>query len=78
MLITLLVTLASLASASIRRYPDFSAVQWHAVLLAHLTAVAVRAGYLGWHLRERPGASRGQGRLPGGPRHHHAGRYRRG
>ena len=38
-LITLLVTLASLTSTSIRRYPDFSMAQWHAVLLAHLTAV---------------------------------------
>jgi hypothetical protein len=45
-LITLLVTLASLTSASIRRYPDFSAAQWHAVLLAHLTAVAVGAPIL--------------------------------
>ena len=39
-LITLLVTLASLTSASIRSYPDFSPAQWHAVLLAHLPAVA--------------------------------------
>jgi hypothetical protein len=45
-LITLLVTLASLTSASIRSYPDFSAAQWHAVLLAHLTAVAVGAPIL--------------------------------
>lgn len=40
-LITLLATLGSISSASIRRYPDFSAGQWHAVLLAHLTAVEV-------------------------------------
>jgi hypothetical protein len=39
-LIVLLVTGASLASASIRRYPDFSAAQWQGVLLAHLPAVA--------------------------------------
>jgi hypothetical protein len=39
-LIVLLVTAASLASASIRRYPDFSAAQWHAVLLGHLPVVA--------------------------------------
>jgi hypothetical protein len=45
-LITLLVTLASLTSASIRRYPDFSVAQWHAVLLAHLTAVAAGAPVL--------------------------------
>jgi|HubBroStandDraft_3_1064219.scaffolds.fasta_scaffold319007_2 hypothetical protein len=45
-LITLLVTLASLTSASIRRYPDFSAAQWHAVLLAHLTAVVAGATVL--------------------------------
>jgi hypothetical protein len=45
-LITLLVTLASLTSASIRRYPDFSAAQWHAVLLAHPTAAAVGAPVL--------------------------------
>ena len=31
-LITLLVTLAGLTSASIRQHPDFSAAQWHAVL----------------------------------------------
>jgi hypothetical protein len=45
-LIILLVTLASLTSASIRRYPDFSAAQWHAVLLAHLTAVGAGAPIL--------------------------------
>jgi hypothetical protein len=39
-LIVLLVTAASLASASIRQYPDFSAVQWQAVLLGHLPLVA--------------------------------------
>jgi len=39
-LITLLVTLGSLISATIRGYPDFSEAQWHAVLLAHLTAAA--------------------------------------
>ena len=39
-LIVLLVTAASLASASIRRYPDFSAAQWHAVLVGHLPVVA--------------------------------------
>jgi hypothetical protein len=39
-LIVLLVTGASLASASIRRYPDFSAAQWGAVLLGHLPVVA--------------------------------------
>ena len=39
-LIVLLVTAASLLSASIRSYPDFSAAQWHAVLLGHLAAVA--------------------------------------
>jgi hypothetical protein len=38
-LIVLLVTGASLASASIRRYPDFSATQWGAVLLGHLPLV---------------------------------------
>ncbi len=45
-LITLLVTLASLTSASIRQHPDLSAAQWHAVLLAHLTAVAAGAPIL--------------------------------
>jgi hypothetical protein len=45
-LITLLVNLASLTSASIRRYPDFSVAQWHAVLLAHLAAVAAGAPIL--------------------------------
>jgi hypothetical protein len=40
-LIVLLVTGASLASAGIRRYPDFSAAQWGAVLLGHLPVVAV-------------------------------------
>jgi hypothetical protein len=40
-LIVLLVTAASLASASIRHYPDFSAAQWQAVLLGHLPVVAV-------------------------------------
>jgi hypothetical protein len=39
-LIVLLVTAASLSSASIRRYPDFSAAQWQAVLLGHLPMVA--------------------------------------
>jgi hypothetical protein len=39
-LIVLLVTAASLASASIRRYPDFSAAQWQAVLLGHVALVA--------------------------------------
>jgi hypothetical protein len=43
---TLLVTLASLTSASIRSYPDFSAAQRHAVLLAHLPSVAVCAPVL--------------------------------
>ncbi len=42
-LITLLVTLASLTSASIRSYPDFSAAQWHAVLVTHLTVIAASA-----------------------------------
>jgi hypothetical protein len=42
-LITLLATLASLNSPRIRRYPDFSAAELHAVLLAHLTAFAVGA-----------------------------------
>jgi hypothetical protein len=45
-LITVLVTLASLTSASIRGYPDFSAGQWHAVLLAHRTAVEFGAPVL--------------------------------
>jgi hypothetical protein len=45
-LITLLVTLASLTSASIRSHPDFSVAQWHAVLLAHLTAAMVGAPIL--------------------------------
>lgn len=45
-LTTLLVTLGGLASASIRGYPDFSAAQWHAVLLAHLTAAGVGAPIL--------------------------------
>jgi hypothetical protein len=45
-LITVLVTFASLTSATIRRYPDFSAAQWHAVLLAHLTAVEAGAPIL--------------------------------
>ena len=36
----LLVTLASVTSPSIRRYPDFSAAQWHAVLLAYPAAIA--------------------------------------
>ena len=45
-LIALLVTLASLTSASIRGYPDFSVAQWHAVLLAHLTAVEFGAPIL--------------------------------
>lgn len=45
-LITVLVTLASLTSATIRRYPDLSAAQWHAVLLAHLTAVEAGAPIL--------------------------------
>jgi hypothetical protein len=45
-LVILLVTLASLTSARIRRYPDFSVAQWHAVLLAHLTAVAAGAPIL--------------------------------
>jgi hypothetical protein len=39
-LIVLLVTTAGLASASIRRYPDFSAAQWQAVVLGHLAVVA--------------------------------------
>jgi hypothetical protein len=39
-LVVLLVTAASLASASIRRYPDFSAAQWQAVLVGHLPVVA--------------------------------------
>lgn len=39
-LIVLLVTAASLASASLRRYPDFSAAQWHGVLLGYLPVVA--------------------------------------
>jgi hypothetical protein len=39
-LIVLLVAAASLASVSIRRYPDFSAAQWQAVLLGHLPVVA--------------------------------------
>jgi hypothetical protein len=39
-LVVLLVTAASLASASIRHYPDFSAAQWQAVLLGHLPVVA--------------------------------------
>lgn len=42
-LITVLVTIASITSPRIRRYPDFSLAEWHAVLLAHLTAVAVGA-----------------------------------
>jgi hypothetical protein len=45
-LITVLVTLASLTSASVRRYPDFSAAQWHAVLFAHLPAVEAGAPIL--------------------------------
>jgi hypothetical protein len=39
-LIVLLVTTVGLASASIRRYPDFSAAQWQAVVLGHLVVVA--------------------------------------
>ena len=39
-LVVLLVTTASLASPSIRRYPNFSAAQWQAVLLGHLPVVA--------------------------------------
>lgn len=42
-LITLLVNLASVTSASIRSHPDFSVAQWHAVLLTHLTAAMVGA-----------------------------------
>jgi hypothetical protein len=45
-LIVLLVTAASLASASIRRYPDFSVAQWHAVLLGHLPVVAAGGAVL--------------------------------
>jgi hypothetical protein len=45
-LVVLLVTLASLTSASVRGYPDFSGAQWHAVLLAHLSAVAAGAPIL--------------------------------
>lgn len=45
-LITLLMTLASLTSASIRSYPDFSPAQWHAVLLAQLPVVAAGAPIL--------------------------------
>ncbi len=40
-LIVLLVTAASLASTSIRLYPDFSAARWQAGLLGHLPVVAV-------------------------------------
>jgi hypothetical protein len=45
-LIVLLVTAASLGSASIRSYPDFSAAQWHAVLLGHLPVVTAGAPVL--------------------------------
>jgi len=45
-LTTLLMTLASLTSARIGSYPVISAAQWHAVLLGHLTAVAVGAPVL--------------------------------
>jgi hypothetical protein len=45
-LTTLLVTLASLTSARIRSYPDFSAAQWHAVLLAHPIAIGAGAPVL--------------------------------
>lgn len=79
-LITLLVTLGSLTSATIRGYPDFSVAQWHAVLLAHLTAVAVGAPVLlalwVWiacaNAREITPARC----LPGGPRHSHPWRCR--
>lgn len=49
-LIVVLVTAASLASAGIRSYPDFSAAQWEAVLLGHLPVVAAGAPVLlaGW------------------------------
>lgn len=46
-LIALLVTLASLTSASIRSYPDFTVAQWRAVLLlAHLPAAEAAAPVL--------------------------------
>ncbi len=46
-LIALLVTLASLTSATIRSYPDFSVAQWRAVLLlAHLPAAQAGASIL--------------------------------
>jgi len=44
--IILLVTLASLTSATIRAYPEFSLAEWHAVLFAHLPAVEVGAPVL--------------------------------
>ncbi len=79
-LIVLLVTAASLASASIRRYPDFSAAQWQAVLLGHLAVVAAGGPVLlalwAWMAcANARGESRGQGRLLGGLGHHQ-GRYR--
>ena len=45
-LVTVVVTLAGLASAGIRGYPDFSAAQWHAVLLARPAAAAAGAPVL--------------------------------
>jgi hypothetical protein len=45
-LIVLLVTFASLTSAPIRAYPDFSLAEWHAVLFAHLPAVEAGAPVL--------------------------------
>ncbi len=42
-LVVLLVTFASLTSATIRAYPDFSLAEWHAVVLAHLPAVEAGA-----------------------------------
>jgi hypothetical protein len=51
-LTTLLVTLASLTTPSIRSYPDFSGAQWHAVLLGQPVATAAAAlallGLWGW------------------------------
>jgi hypothetical protein len=42
-LITVLGTLGSLKSAIVQRDPNFSAAQWHAVLVAHIVPIAVGA-----------------------------------
>ena len=42
-LVTVLMTLGSLKSTVVQRYPHFTARQWHAVVLAHIVPLAVGA-----------------------------------